>query len=105
MAFALAAEEPFDADCTSLSHGGAHFVSFVAALLGLWGIVKIVPATTFSSGWKMFRVLTVTTDQHRMQLMMEALRKLHVPNSMGAPLFLFAIRDELKAAAAAETLR
>ena len=45
MAFALAAEEPFDADCTSLSHGGAHFVSFVAALLGLWGIVKIVPAT------------------------------------------------------------
>ena len=48
-------------------------------------------------GWKTFRVLTVTTDQHRMQSMMEALRGLHVPNSMGAPLFLFATRDELHA--------
>ena len=48
-------------------------------------------------GWKTFRVLTVTTDQHRMQSMMEALRRLHVPNSMGAGLFLFAIRDELRA--------
>ena len=33
-----------------------------------------------------------------MQSMMEALRKLHVPNSMGAPLFFFATRDELRAA-------
>ena len=40
-------------------------------------------------GWKTFRVLTVTTDQHRMQSMMEALRQLHVPNSIGAPLFFF----------------
>ena len=47
-------------------------------------------------GWKTFRVLTVTTDQHRMQSMMEALRKLHVPNSMGAALFLFATRAELR---------
>ena len=46
-------------------------------------------------GWKTFRVLTVTTDHHRMQSMMEALRQLHVPNSMGAPLFFFATRDEL----------
>ena len=30
--------------------------------------------------------------------MIEALRRLHVPNSMGAPLFLFATRDELRAA-------
>ena len=29
--------------------------------------------------------------------MMEALRQLHVPNSMGAPLFLFATHDELRA--------
>ena len=36
-------------------------------------------------------------DRHRMQSMMEALRKLHVPNSMGAALFLFATRDELRA--------
>ena len=49
-------------------------------------------------GWKTFRVLTVTTDQHRVQSMMDALRRLHVPNSMGAALFLFATRDELRAA-------
>jgi hypothetical protein len=49
-------------------------------------------------GWKTFRVLTVTTDQHRMiQSMMEALRRLHVPNSMGAALFFFATRHELRA--------
>ena len=41
-------------------------------------------------------MLTVTTDHHRMQSMMEPLRKLHVPNSMRAPLFLFATRDELR---------
>ena len=34
---------------------------------------------------KTFRVLTVTTDHHRMQSMMEALRKLRVPHSPGAP--------------------
>jgi hypothetical protein len=42
-------------------------------------------------------VLAVTTDHHRMQSMMEALRQLHVPNSMGAALFLFATRHELRA--------
>ena len=49
-------------------------------------------------GWKTFRVLTVTTDGHRMQSMMEALRKLRIPHSPGASLFLFATRDELRAA-------
>ena len=49
-------------------------------------------------GWKTFRVLTVTTDEHRMQSMMEALRRLHVPHSPGAPLFFFTTRDELRAA-------
>ena len=48
-------------------------------------------------GWKTFRVLTVTTDHHRMQSMMEALRKLHIPHSPGAPLFFFTTRDELRA--------
>ncbi|MGA8158621.1 MAG: hypothetical protein WB822_20940, partial [Rhodoplanes sp.] len=38
------------------------------------------------------------TDHHRTQSMMEALRKLHVPNSIGAPLFFFTTRDELRAA-------
>ena len=49
-------------------------------------------------GWKTFRVLTITTDHHRMQSMMEALRRLHVPHSSGAPLFYFTIRDELREA-------
>ena len=48
-------------------------------------------------GWKTFRVLTVTTDQHRMRSMMEALRKLPAPHSPGAPLFFFTTRDELRA--------
>jgi hypothetical protein len=47
-------------------------------------------------GWQSFRVLTVTTDHHRAQSMMEALRSLHVPHSPGAGLFLFATADELR---------
>jgi len=49
-------------------------------------------------GWKTFRVLTVTTDHRRMHSMMEALRKLRIPHSPGAPLFFFTTRDELRAA-------
>jgi DNA-binding Lrp family transcriptional regulator len=48
-------------------------------------------------GWKTFRVLTVTTDQHRTRSMAEALRRLHIPNSVGARLFFFATRLELAA--------
>jgi DNA-binding Lrp family transcriptional regulator len=48
-------------------------------------------------GWKNFRVLTVTTDRHRTQSMMDALSRLHVPHGVGSPLFLFATRDELRA--------
>jgi len=55
-------------------------------------------------GWKTFRVLTVTTDQHRMQSMMEALRKLRIPHSPGAPLFFFTTRDELRTAHAGRTV-
>jgi hypothetical protein len=47
-------------------------------------------------GWKAFRVLTVTTDHHRMRSMMETLRQLHVAGSPGAALFIFASRDELR---------
>lgn len=46
-------------------------------------------------GWKTFRVLTVTTDSHRMRSMKDALRRLHVRNSPGGALFLFATREEL----------
>lgn len=48
-------------------------------------------------GWKTFRVLTVTTDRHRVQSMREALRRWQVPPGPGPSLFLFAIRDKLRA--------
>jgi hypothetical protein len=50
-------------------------------------------------GWKTFRVLTVTTDQHRRQSILEALHRLHVRDSPGGSLFLFATRSELTEAA------
>lgn len=46
-------------------------------------------------GWKTFRVLTVTTDAFRLRSMQQAAADLHVPHSPGAPLFLFATRDDL----------
>jgi hypothetical protein len=46
-------------------------------------------------GWKTFRVLTVTTDQHRISSMKDVLRALHIPHSLGASLFFFADRAEL----------
>ena len=49
-------------------------------------------------GWKTFRVLTVTTDESRVHSMKEALRRLHVPHSPGAPLFFFAARPDLNSA-------
>ncbi len=48
-------------------------------------------------GWKTFRVLTVTTDDHRMQSMLGALCRVQVPGSMGAALFLFATGPDLLA--------
>jgi hypothetical protein len=47
-------------------------------------------------GWKTFRVLTITTDQRRLQSMKEALRGLRVPHTPGASLFLFSIFDEFR---------
>ena len=39
-------------------------------------------------GWKTFRVLTVTTDDHRIRSMLEMSRTVRVPHSLGASLFL-----------------
>jgi hypothetical protein len=48
-------------------------------------------------GWKTFRVLTVTTDSHRMKAMMENLRTLAVPaQPPGVSLFFFTTRDQVR---------
>jgi hypothetical protein len=49
-------------------------------------------------GWKNFRVLTVTTDQQRVQSLKEALEGLRVPHSPGASLFLFSTFSDLNTA-------
>jgi hypothetical protein len=46
-------------------------------------------------GWEGFRVLTVTTDDHRVQSMTDALQGLRVPHSPGASLFYFTTRNGL----------
>jgi hypothetical protein len=46
-------------------------------------------------GWKAFRVLTVTTDQQRLGSIVDALRRLDVPQSPGPALFWFALQPEL----------
>ena len=46
-------------------------------------------------GWKTFRVLTVTTDEFRIRSMQQAAADMRIPHSLGAPLFLFATREEL----------
>lgn len=46
-------------------------------------------------GWKTFRVLTVTTDEHRLRSAIEELRRLRVAGSPGPSLFFFAMRSEL----------
>jgi hypothetical protein len=43
---------------------------------------------------KTFRVLTITTDEKRIQSMIAALKNIHVSGSMGASLFLFTTRVE-----------
>lgn len=48
-------------------------------------------------GWKTFRVLAVTTEQARLQAMMEALSTIPAPSPPGTSLFWFALRDELRA--------
>jgi Replication-relaxation len=46
-------------------------------------------------GWKAFRMLTVTTDQHRLGSIVDALRRLNVPQSPGPELFWFGLRHGL----------
>jgi hypothetical protein len=46
-------------------------------------------------GWKAFRVLTVTTNQHRLGSMVDALRQLDVPQSPGPALFWFGLHQGL----------
>jgi hypothetical protein len=41
-------------------------------------------------GWKAFRVLTITTDMNRIDTMIDALQKTHIPRGPGAALFFFA---------------
>jgi hypothetical protein len=47
-------------------------------------------------GWKAFRVLTVTTDQHRLASIVDALRGLDVEQGPGPALFWFALQHELR---------
>jgi hypothetical protein len=49
-------------------------------------------------GWKIFRVLTVTTDEYRIRSMQAALKDLHIAHSPGASMFFFATRAELRTA-------
>jgi len=44
IAFVLGAQDPFDADYSGFGQISAHLVSSLAAMVGLWGIVNIVPA-------------------------------------------------------------
>lgn len=46
-------------------------------------------------GWKTFRVLTVTTDKHRIRSTLDGLRRLRVAGGPGPSLFFFATRSEL----------
>jgi DNA-binding Lrp family transcriptional regulator len=46
-------------------------------------------------GWKTFRVLTVTADEHRVRSTLTELRKLRVAGSQGPSLFFFTTRSEL----------
>jgi hypothetical protein len=45
MALVLAAQDLFDSNYSSLHQISVHLVAFLAATVGLWGIVNILPAT------------------------------------------------------------
>ena len=44
MAFVAAAQDPFDSDYSTVVQLNTHLVSFLAAMIGLWGVVNILPA-------------------------------------------------------------
>jgi hypothetical protein len=48
--------------------------------------------------WKFFRVLFVTSDETRIASMIDALRTIQPPGAAGSSLFLFTLRDALRAA-------
>lgn len=48
-------------------------------------------------GWKSFRALFLTSDDHRVRSMIEALRSIQPPSAPGSSLFLFASRHALGA--------
>jgi hypothetical protein len=49
-------------------------------------------------GWANFRVLIVTTDQHRVGSMIDTVRRLRVKRGIGPMLFLFSTFDDLRGA-------
>jgi len=44
MAFVAMAQDPFDSDYSTVAQLNTHLVSFLAAVIGLWGVVNILPA-------------------------------------------------------------
>jgi hypothetical protein len=46
-------------------------------------------------GWKTFRILTITTDNHRMDSMTAELKRLCVPHGPASSLFYFNIREKV----------
>ena len=44
IAYVLAAQDPFDSDYSTIGQFGGHLVSFLAAMIGLWSVVTILPA-------------------------------------------------------------
>ena len=44
VAFILLAQDPFDSDYSTVGQLSTHLVSFLAAMIGLWGVASILPA-------------------------------------------------------------
>jgi hypothetical protein len=47
MAFIAAAQDGFDSDYSTVAQLSTHLVSFLAAVIGLWGMVNILPISSF----------------------------------------------------------
>lgn len=46
MTVVLAAQDPFNSDYSAVSQLSMHFVSLLVAMIGLWGVVNILPAVS-----------------------------------------------------------
>ena len=44
VAFVLAVQDPFDSDYSTVDQLSTHLVSFLVAMIGLWGVANILPA-------------------------------------------------------------